>query len=632
MAGPPVARVEVEWTAGTWTDITAWWDAKRPVTITTGRSDTTEHVEPGRLSGMWLDNTDGRFTVGNLASPYAPNVGSGRRVRLSVQDPTTASWIPRFTGRIDALPITWADNGSTCWVCLSAADLLNDWAVADMPADYMWRALDASGGADLLGYWECVTLDAAGQIPARKGGGPLRPVGVAPTSLTGEGLPGDPRPPLQFVRGTTDAYYTGACPTPASSWGLSAWIRVDSEVSASQWPLVVQGSTGRKVGLRLKTDGLYLSTVTAGGTATDRCGPVKDLSDSSWHLVQMRAWEGDVGGSLVLLTVDDADPVTADGTPRADMLVTGETRTLTIGDGYSGQIAHIGLWGLTTLSWQVAAPGAGLAVAKPSGRLAEIASMAGLAAPTVVGDERIALASSTPSGKAIDLARQVEDTDGGILWCDGDGAVTYLTGPERTAAPTVAIVTHPDEVDDLQVAADRVGLANEVTVTNTQPLSRWRPDATTESVIVSDPDSLANVGRRPVTLDTIWLSDSTIDGHVIALQAVGLTPGADPGYLHTRAARMLNVREVPRIPIITVDVLAQSAAQQSAWLAAQVWDLIALLGLPSAGSLPANWLGRLEGWEETVGVDEWRMSVNCSYAGTRLGSTNYALLDSMRLG
>lgn len=625
MAGAPVARVEVEWAAGTWTDVTDWWDAKRAVTITAGRSDTTEHVEPGRLSGMWLDNTDGRFTIGNLAGAYSPNVGTGRRVRLSVQDPTTSTWIPRFTGRIDAMPISWADNATTCWVCLSAVDLLNDWAVGDMPADYMWRATDTLGGSDLLGYWEGTTLDVDGQIPARKGGGPLRAVGVAPTSLTGEVLPGDQRPPLQFARGTTVSYYTGDCPTPASSWGLSAWIRVDGEVTSSQWPLVVQGLSGRKVGLRLKTDGLYLSTVTAGGTATDMCGPVKDISDASWHFVQLIAWSGSVS-----LGVDDSF-LAATGATDTNMLVTGEARTLTLGDGFSGSVAHIGLWGLTTLSWQIAAAAAGLMPGKPSARLAEIAALAGLTAPTVVGDERLALASSTPAGKALDLARQVEDTDGGILWCDGDGVVTYQTGPARTAAPTVAVVTHPDEVDDVQVAADRVGLSNDVTVTNTEPLGRFRPDFATETVALSDAASIAAVGRRPVTLDTGWLSD--VPGHLTALGDAGLSTARDPGYLYTRAAQLLATLESPRIPTIGVDVLSQSDAQQSAWMSAQVWDLIALLGLPSAGALPANWLGRIEGWEETVGVDEWRMSVNCSYAGTRLGSTNYAVLNgTMRLG
>ena len=57
----------------------------------------------------------------------------------------------------------------------------------------------------------------------------------------------------------------------------------------------------------------------------------------------------------------------------------------------------------------------------PSTRLTQIATLAGLPAPTIDGAESQKVAASTPFGKALDLVPIVEVTEGGILWCDGAG-------------------------------------------------------------------------------------------------------------------------------------------------------------------------------------------------------------------
>lgn len=105
MAAPTV-KVEIEFSAGSWTDVSTY-SRLSSLSITVGRSDTDQRVQPGRLSGLVLKNNDGRFTVGNAAGAYYPNVASGKRVRVSIKDPVSLSYVPRFVGRIDGWPISW---------------------------------------------------------------------------------------------------------------------------------------------------------------------------------------------------------------------------------------------------------------------------------------------------------------------------------------------------------------------------------------------------------------------------------------------------------------------------------------------------------------------------------------------
>lgn len=66
----------------TWTDLTAWVKFEMGVSVGRGgRPDEFSATQPGHLD-LKLDNADGRFTMGNAASPYYPNVVKDRRCRL----------------------------------------------------------------------------------------------------------------------------------------------------------------------------------------------------------------------------------------------------------------------------------------------------------------------------------------------------------------------------------------------------------------------------------------------------------------------------------------------------------------------------------------------------------------------
>jgi len=65
-----------------WTDITPYLDVKAGVRVTRGRTDEFSEMQPSTFA-CTLRN-DGRFTAQRPASPYYPNVKSGKRIRFGV--------------------------------------------------------------------------------------------------------------------------------------------------------------------------------------------------------------------------------------------------------------------------------------------------------------------------------------------------------------------------------------------------------------------------------------------------------------------------------------------------------------------------------------------------------------------
>ena len=114
------AKVEIEFTPGTWTDVTAYWAP--PITITQGRATEFDEVSPGSTS-VSLRNMDGRFMPENPSSPYYPNVVEGVRVRISmVKGGVTYQ---RFVGYVQAWEPSWpGDEGTAGIVTISAIDSL----------------------------------------------------------------------------------------------------------------------------------------------------------------------------------------------------------------------------------------------------------------------------------------------------------------------------------------------------------------------------------------------------------------------------------------------------------------------------------------------------------------------------
>ncbi|MGW7195553.1 hypothetical protein [Streptomyces chryseus] len=101
----------------TWTDISRYVDMAQGITINRGASDELSETQPASLS-MTLDNDDGRFTPGNVSSPYFPFVRRNAPIRAAVTTATArtgaAPWPTAMLAddfddnRID--PVLWPNS------------------------------------------------------------------------------------------------------------------------------------------------------------------------------------------------------------------------------------------------------------------------------------------------------------------------------------------------------------------------------------------------------------------------------------------------------------------------------------------------------------------------------------------
>lgn len=96
MGGHPSGlQVDIEFTAGVWTNVTAYVNLAAGIKIEYGRTESSGPAQVGTCS-LTLDNSDGRFTVKSSASPYYPNMVPRKRLRVSY----SAGASPRFVGYI----------------------------------------------------------------------------------------------------------------------------------------------------------------------------------------------------------------------------------------------------------------------------------------------------------------------------------------------------------------------------------------------------------------------------------------------------------------------------------------------------------------------------------------------------
>lgn len=92
-----------------WTDITRWVRIVDQIKIQRGAVDELQEIPAGMLS-LILDNSDGRFSPGNSAGPYYPNVRKHRRIRVR-QVHVHSNWVPNG-GFESAATTDWSTFGA----------------------------------------------------------------------------------------------------------------------------------------------------------------------------------------------------------------------------------------------------------------------------------------------------------------------------------------------------------------------------------------------------------------------------------------------------------------------------------------------------------------------------------------
>lgn len=125
MAAPGIytsVKVEIQWVAGQWTDVSSLVALEAGVKITQGRATEADDSTPGTCTFV-LRNDDGRFTPNNPLSSFFPEIVENTPVRVSVIK--SATTYRRFTGFITSLEPSFPDDdSSTGQVAVTCDDVM----------------------------------------------------------------------------------------------------------------------------------------------------------------------------------------------------------------------------------------------------------------------------------------------------------------------------------------------------------------------------------------------------------------------------------------------------------------------------------------------------------------------------
>lgn len=131
----PTVLAEIEFTAGTWTNVAAYL---RAATVKRGKNRALDKVDPGSVV-LTLDNAARTFDPEYTAGPYYGNLAPGKGIRLRARwnDGSTVVTYTLFTGFVDRLMQSWdAEKPNDSTATIEASDGLAKLAAASLGAPF----------------------------------------------------------------------------------------------------------------------------------------------------------------------------------------------------------------------------------------------------------------------------------------------------------------------------------------------------------------------------------------------------------------------------------------------------------------------------------------------------------------
>jgi len=537
-AGPVTAvTVEVELTAGSWTDISTYLATENGVTCSYAMPQYGEAGAPSQAT-LVLRNDDGRFTPDNPTSPYAPEWGRGKRMRITV---TKGSARQVFIGAIITLTLAFPSGTSgTSQVTVGAVDGLAALGRRTMRSAWaehiQWEAADASVTADV---WP-LDLDASARsLPAIDND--AIPASVIDSTIGGDGESG-----TLTAGGSADGIYldgsvqvgsgqyvdkygagdlTGPVlrvqPRSTSRVMTQFWFRSSvqpSDILSGLMTICGLRSGGAAVAdvalyVHASTDvGLLLSNPNTGGTLI--LGVTGGMNDSAWHSVTLRQ-----SSTSVFLDIDGVergsttmDLSTVDEATYGGRIEIGGTLGKNV-EGYLGDLAGIAWIGtvLTDLD-DYARPGTTWSL---QSRWIDLGSWAGTALVAIPGtvtgtDNRTVGHTPTAGRTVLDVAQELARTAGGCVWIPPVTGIPTLVTYDTLHPGTASLALTLEADDSLDVG---------------EPVWADSVDEAPTRVTASSPagpglavDAAAEAGgeRRDATVDTCAPS-ATDAGSVAAM-------------------------------------------------------------------------------------------------------------------
>lgn len=621
----PVPKVEIAFTtqpndpSPVWVDVTSYTrNVTDNISITHGRQDRYETVQPAKL-GLTLINKDGRFTPGNAASPYYPNVKKGRKIRVSVTH--NGVTYNRYTGFVDEWPVEWADASATLAdVQVSAssrmaamgrgrilASIIEVEYLDDVPAAYF--PLGDSEGS--LNAGNVSTTTQPQMILTPFGGGSNSNISFG--SATGPAT--DSLTAALFTRvSATAGAYLASSPLQGLATGSDPSILLEAFMltNATQEMGIAQIDAGSSAYLALGTNStgkLTAKYATPSGGVAYTLTSAATISDGLIHHVAIRQTTA-VGVTTADLYLDGTSVAsTTIGSSQQDM-----TRLIAgggiVNSAFAGTLAHVACYSGAEINTarvmqHYLAGTTGFSGENSSERVYRLAHYAGVADADMDLDSGLSMSivnQDTTGQVPLQLMQDVVSTEGGVLFDAGNGDLTFHGRSHRYNAAVSLTLQGSDLQASLTPQLNDQGLVNDVTASREGGVS----------VRAVDTASVDEYGtyREELTLLT------TDDNEVF---------DAASWKVYTASTPQVTV------PTCEVELAAASAALKTAILAREIGDRIALAGLPPQA--PASSMDFfIEGWTETIADASHRIVFNLSNATQsgvwQLDSSTYSVLGT----
>ncbi|MEV1331119.1 hypothetical protein AB0J20_16255 [Micromonospora costi] len=509
-----------------WTDLSSRMQAE-PIRIRVGKSSGAQYVSP-RTCAVTLDNADGALTPANPMSPYWPNVDLGTPLRVSVF--WGGVWRERFAGFADQwepnfLPTTEPGVVDSV-VQVTASGLLRRLGQGKPPTrSALRRTIAATNPVAYFPAEDGIAASAAGS--ALSNASALTVTGVV------EFKPVDD---YQYNNRTT-RYGTSALADLSTGGSMYAVLHADaSSATTAAWTVHTLATVDPAT---LGGDLVMCEWTTPAGThkrwqlvvtltgrtqviAYDAAGASTVVVDRNGVVTSFTAWavtaEQSGGNIQVTYWLTATIPITGTVAGTLGGVASLAVNPTGVTSDIPTPVGHLAVWASTEIPYRTAAErdsyGGSVVEALRSyagetatDRLARLTAEDGVSLdiPTV-GADSVQRMGWQHEGTPMDLYRECEDVDGGILYEQGFG-LAYLPREGRynrsvdlevdLAAYRVA---RGGSGDVLRPVYDDQGIRNELTVSRTDG----------SSVVVADPESQRRHGVYDDSIELNLASDDQL--------------------------------------------------------------------------------------------------------------------------
>lgn len=609
---PSAVLVEIEFTAGVWTDVGSLVKGDS-IEIHVGRDSAASGIQPGTLD-LDLDNADGRFTPDNPTSTHYPNFVEGKRIRVRVTK--SATTYVRFVGRITSLEPSFPTGEPTQSVThVEAVDALGMMQRVQFTGSLL-KSIVAKGGVAL--YNPDIAFfaldDANGSQGAIDLTGRAVPMVEVATASTGSvewgsttGLDPDDTgfAALKTGRSIRHAAPAFSFPTGSSTTAITFF----AFITEGEYGEVLSLSVGKRGGARNYLSVTYLSTGLEAFEVVDGVGSAVGGGvdvQSGWNCISVRYISGDtelyVNGVLLSTT-----PATQ--TRAYSCLSIGGDADFSVAYVAMGAIVDSGV-PLRTVRGQTSVDAFTVDLLLDYIDLAAGATDVGVASEFdgAAVDGRYATSVATAGRSALDAYVDVANSAAGVMYhAYSTSATQSLTILTRAASrPTTVALT-------LDAEADLNGAPSLVREANGQAAAATVRSQNAE-LSVADGTLASLVGGATVERDIVLYDP--VELYVVATDLL---------------AQGVNLRT--RLTSLTVDLATASNDLYASFYDVTPGERLRLSGLPTTYFGVSYIDGYVEGWTERPGVNGYGVVFDLSPADApteaRYDTGRYAFGDGV---